>query len=108
VLKNGLPSHDTFRRLFRNLDPDQFRACFQRFMAEFSIQCQGVIAIGWKVLRRSFDRASGKSASFVGLSAFQLAQKFFQIGGQRGLQLQQLAGAGVRKFELRGMKEVAS
>jgi len=61
-LKNGVPSHDTFSRLFRNLDPDQFRASFQQFMAQFSSQCQGVIAIDGKVLRRSFDRASGKSA----------------------------------------------
>ena len=38
-LKNGPPSHDTFSRLFRRLDPDQFRAAFQRFMAEFSRLC---------------------------------------------------------------------
>jgi predicted transposase YbfD/YdcC len=61
-LENGAPSHDTFSRLFRNLDPDQFRATFQQFMAQFSEQCQGVVAIDGKVLRRSFDRASGKSA----------------------------------------------
>ncbi len=60
-LENGLPSHDTFSRLFRNLDPEQFRAAFQRFMAHFSAQLQGVVAIDGKVLRRSFDRASGKS-----------------------------------------------
>ena len=60
-LKGGLPSHDTFSRLFRRLDPEQFRAIFQRFMAAFSEVCQGVIAIDGKVLRRSFDRASGKS-----------------------------------------------
>jgi predicted transposase YbfD/YdcC len=62
ALTNGLPSHDTFSRLFRNLDPDQFRDSFQRFMAQFSEQLQGVVAIDGKVLRRSFDRASGKSA----------------------------------------------
>jgi predicted transposase YbfD/YdcC len=62
ALVNGLPSHDTFSRLFRNLDPDQFRNSFQRFMAQFSEQLQGVVAIDGKVLRRSFDRASGKSA----------------------------------------------
>jgi len=62
TLANGLPSHDTFSRLFRNLDPDQFRDSFQRFMAQFSGQMQGVVAIDGKVLRRSFDRASGKSA----------------------------------------------
>jgi predicted transposase YbfD/YdcC len=60
-LENGLPSHDTFSRLFRALDPDRFRAVFQRFMTKFSAQCQGVIAIDGKVLRRSFDKASGKS-----------------------------------------------
>ena len=61
VLANGLPSHDTFRRLFHDLDPDQFRDAFQRFMSQFSEQMQGVAAIDGKVLRRSFDRASGKS-----------------------------------------------
>ena len=61
-LKNGPPSHDTFSRLFRALDPDQFRTAFQRFMTAFSAACQGVVAIDGKVLRRSFDTASGKSA----------------------------------------------
>jgi hypothetical protein len=61
-LERGLPSHDTFSRLFRRLDPEQFRACFQRFMGRFADACQGVVAIDGKVLRRSFDKASGKSA----------------------------------------------
>ena len=60
-LANGVPSHDTFSRLFRQLDPAQFRAAFQRFMARFSEAIEGVVAIDGKVLRRSFDRASGKS-----------------------------------------------
>src|SRR3974390_43942 len=61
-LEHGAPSHDTFSRLFRLLDPEQFRTCFQRFMARFAEACQGVVAIDGKVLRRSFDKASGKSA----------------------------------------------
>jgi predicted transposase YbfD/YdcC len=61
-LTNGIPSHDTFSRLFRLLDPEQFGAAFQRFMAAFSQQCQGVVAIDGKVLRRSHDRARGQSA----------------------------------------------
>lgn len=60
-LTNGVPSHDTFSRLFRQLDPVQFRTAFQRFMAKFSQSVAGVIAIDGKVLRRSFDHASGKS-----------------------------------------------
>lgn len=61
TLKHGTPSHDTFSRLFRLLEPEQFRAVFQRFMARFSEAVQGVVAIDGKVLRRSFDHASGKS-----------------------------------------------
>ena len=60
-LEHGIPSHDTFSRLFRLLEPEQFRAVFQRFMARFSETVQGVVAIDGKVLRRSFDRASSKS-----------------------------------------------
>jgi predicted transposase YbfD/YdcC len=61
-LANGIPRHDTFSRLFRGLDPEQFRACFQRFMGRFADACQGVVAVDGKVLRRSFDKASKKSA----------------------------------------------
>lgn len=62
TLDNGLPSHDTFSRVFRALEPEQFRSCFQTFMTRFAETCQGVIAIDGKVLRRSFDTASAKSA----------------------------------------------
>jgi predicted transposase YbfD/YdcC len=46
----------------RLLDPEPFRAVFQRFMARFAKTVQGVVAIDGKLLRRSFDRTSGKSA----------------------------------------------
>jgi hypothetical protein len=61
-LEHGSPGHATFSRIFRLLDPEQFRARFQRFMARFAESCQGVTAIEGKVVRRSFDKASGKSA----------------------------------------------
>jgi hypothetical protein len=44
TLASGLPSHDTFSRLFRNLNPDQFRDSFQRFMAQFFEQLKGGVA----------------------------------------------------------------
>ena len=67
-LPNDLLSHDTFRFLSRNLDlcsldPDQFRASFQRFMSQFSEQLPGGVAVNGRGLRRSFDRASGGSAA---------------------------------------------
>ena len=61
-LEHGLPSDDTFSWLFRAFDPNQFRACFQRFVGRFTETCQGVIVIDGKVLRRAFDTASAKSA----------------------------------------------
>jgi predicted transposase YbfD/YdcC len=61
-LENGLPSHDTFSRLFRLLDPERFGALFQRFMARFAVTVEGVVAIDGKVLRRSFERVRGQSA----------------------------------------------
>src|SRR5690349_13616644 len=61
TLRYGIPSHDTFSRVFRLLDPAQFQACFTRFMQRFAETLQGVVAIDGKTLRRSFDRAAGKS-----------------------------------------------
>lgn len=60
-LRHGIPSHDTFSRLFRRLDPKPFHACFLRFMERFAAGLEGVIAIDGKSLRRTFDRAAGKS-----------------------------------------------
>ncbi|HET8996624.1 MAG TPA: ISAs1 family transposase [Acetobacteraceae bacterium] len=61
-LPAGLPSHDTFSRLFRLLDPVKFSAWFQRFTAAFGAQLRGVIAVDGKVLRRSHNKAKGISA----------------------------------------------
>lgn len=61
-LEHGIPSHDTFSRVFRYLDPEQFRACFIGFMARFAEATRGVIAIDGKTLRHSFDTASATSA----------------------------------------------
>jgi predicted transposase YbfD/YdcC len=64
VLENGLPSHDTFSRVFRMLDPAAFEKAFQRFMKAFAQgakikQPKGVIALDGKALRRGYER--GKS-----------------------------------------------
>ena len=60
-LKHGSPSHDTFSRVFRQLDPKPFQVCFIHFMERFARGFDGVIAIDGKTLRGSFDRASGQS-----------------------------------------------
>jgi predicted transposase YbfD/YdcC len=62
-LPHGIPSHDTFRRVFCLLDPSAFLQCFQRWIDALS-EGLGIkrIAIDGKVMRRSFDRATGKAA----------------------------------------------
>jgi len=62
-LPNGIPSHDTFRRVFERLDPDEFQRGFLGWIeALHEATERQVIAIDGKCLRRSFDRAKGKSA----------------------------------------------
>ena len=64
-LENGLPSHDTFSRVFRLLDPDAFGRAFDAFLGDLGADGPGVLAIDGKTLRRSFDRAAGRSALHV-------------------------------------------
>ena len=62
-LPNGIPSHDTFNRVFARLDPQEFQAGFVRWMNAVSESIVGqVIAIDGKVLRRSHDKGIGKGA----------------------------------------------
>jgi predicted transposase YbfD/YdcC len=61
ALPNGIPSHDTFGRVFRLLDPDELRRCFlgwvRAMVGDIGDQ---VVAVDGKTLRRSHDRGAGK------------------------------------------------
>ncbi len=61
-LPNGIPSHDTFGRVFALLDPAQLEASFLQWVQGICHQVQGVIAIDGKTARRSHDRGAGKKA----------------------------------------------
>lgn len=62
-LPHGIPSHDTFGRVFAALDPDGLEAALKAFVCDFAGDCAGKqIAIDGKTLRRSFDRAAEKNA----------------------------------------------
>jgi predicted transposase YbfD/YdcC len=63
ALPHGIPSHDTFGRVFAALDPDQFEAAFRSWVAAVAQVTAGtVVAIDGKTLRRSHDAAQGKDA----------------------------------------------
>ncbi|BAI72011.1 transposase (plasmid) [Azospirillum sp. B510] len=73
-LENGVPSHDTFSRIFRLLDPVAFAACFGRFLEGLGTAGAGVIAIDGKTLRRSFDDAA-RSNPLAVVTAFASATR---------------------------------
>src|SRR5258708_23241626 len=56
-LPNGIPSHDTFERVFAHLDPKQFEASFFSWVQCISQTGQGVMAIDRKTVLRSHARA---------------------------------------------------
>jgi predicted transposase YbfD/YdcC len=62
-LPNGIPSHDTFNRVFARLDPAQFQDSFVRWISAVSELIGGqVVAIDGKILCGSHDRGIGKVA----------------------------------------------
>lgn len=82
-LPHGVPSNDTFRRIFTAIDPEKFNACFMSFVSE---QIDGdlgtqLIAIDGKAARHSFDSATNQKHLHL-LSAYAC---------EHGLSLAQLA-----------------
>jgi predicted transposase YbfD/YdcC len=61
-LPHGIPSHDTFGRVFAMIDPDRFERCFQAWTSALAGVIVGVVAIDGKTLRRSFDTADDKAS----------------------------------------------
>lgn len=65
-LSHGIPSHDTFGRVFRWLDEDAFRACFVRWTARICAATDGqVVAVDGKKLRRSGDSRHEKDGIWM-------------------------------------------
>lgn len=67
--ENGIPSHDTFARVFSLLDPKQFKTCFVEWMKEIELQPSEIISIDGKTLRGSFDKRDDQKAIHM-VSAF--------------------------------------
>ena len=99
-LEHGVPSHDTFSRVFRLLDPKQFNAAFVRFMAAFGQQARlgaakGVIAVDGKSLRGAYDKGRAHMpklvASVFACDTFMtLAQAVAERGGERAAAIEAL------------------
>ena len=80
-LPNGIPSHDTFRRVFARIDPEQFQSCFLNWIKSVEkVTNQEIVAIDGKTLRGSYDTKSGQSAihmisAWANSSSLVLAQR---------------------------------
>ena len=62
-LPNGIPSHDTFGRVFARIDAKQFQSCFLKWVQTASELTEGqIVPIDGKKLRRSHDKANGQAA----------------------------------------------
>lgn len=84
-LENGIPSHDTFSRVFRLLDPEAFATCFGQFVEALGTAGEGVIAIDGKTLRGSFDTAAKRSplalvTAFASATHTVIGQQGFRAG----------------------------
>jgi len=64
-LPNGIPSHDTFGRVFGLLDPQAFQDAFRQWVGIIQGKVEGIIALDGKTARRSHDRANGKQAIHI-------------------------------------------
>ena len=62
-LKNGIPSHDTFARVFARIDPNEFEQCFRDWISSITELMPGeVINIDGKTLKHSTHNGLGKKA----------------------------------------------
>jgi predicted transposase YbfD/YdcC len=96
-LPHGIPSHDTFRRVFMLIDPDAFEQRFSawtRTLRDAAIDRE-VVAIDGKTVRRSFDRARAQAPLHL-VSAW---------ASERGLSLGQRAVDG-RSNEITAIPEL--
>ncbi len=65
-LEHGIPSHDTFGRVFAQLDPEQFQSSFLNWVqAVFEVTGGQVVPIDGKKLRRSHDRSHDRQAIWM-------------------------------------------
>ena len=74
-LSHGIPSHDRLNMIFRRLKPQEFERCLLSWLAALHDTSAGkLIAIDGKTLRRSFDKATSRSALHM-VSAWAVSQK---------------------------------
>jgi predicted transposase YbfD/YdcC len=119
-LPNGIPTHDTFGRVFARLDPEVFEACLRQWLSGLVDLSGGkLVAIDGKSMRHSFERGWDKAGMAHLVSAFVQANhlvlgqvktdgKGQELSGiEKLLKLLDLQGATVTIDALGCQKEIA-
>ena len=85
TLEHGIPSHDTFSRLFRQLAPAGLQKALLCLAQDWADELGDVVAVDGKALRRSFEDASERSPTHL-LQAFSAESKLtlaqVEVGGR--------------------------
>ncbi|MCC8455811.1 ISAs1 family transposase, partial [Streptomyces rochei] len=75
ALPHGIPSDDTFRRVFEFINPEELNRCFLQWVETLVTKMGGeIIPIDGKTIRGSYDRNQGKSALHI-ISAWSSEQR---------------------------------
>src|SRR5205807_6354766 len=74
-LSNGIPSHDTFRRVFIMMYPQDFEQGFFDWISSLIEVIRGVVAIDGKTARRSHDKKNGLKPLYM-VSAWASENRF--------------------------------
>lgn len=92
-LEHGIPSHDTFSRVFRLLDPEAFEAAFRGFMAAFAQakRIKGVVAVDGKAVRGAYER--GRKTTPLHLVNVWAAEARLALAQRRAPGRNEVAGA---------------
>lgn len=90
-LPHGAPSHDTFSRVFRQLEPGPFEAAFTRFATAFAGGLKGIVAIDGKALRGAYGR--GRRSNPLHLVNVWAAEARLVIGQRLAPGRNEVAGA---------------
>ncbi len=117
-LEGGVPSHDTFGRVFALLDPAELVACIQQWLDDLGREIGKHIAIDGKTLRGSGDKAAGRNPlHLVSAWASETRLTLGQVAGSKSneiiaipllLELLDLKGATVTIDAMGCQKEIAA
>jgi predicted transposase YbfD/YdcC len=94
-LEHGIPSHDTFSRVFRLLKPQAFEKAFRGFMAAFAkangLKLTGVVSVDGKALRGAYERG-GKATPLQLVNVFAVDARM-ALAQQKAVGRNETAGA---------------